>query len=173
MTQSFLTGDRVAIRAMKLADKDQAIAWFDSPFPVNTARAETFLREEHTATWHPDTTYLAIVRPGTDEVLGGVSMWTDDRRVGWVRITMAPALDEADRLRGDALRLLIPWWRDEFEFMAVNVEIAADQPGTIAAAEELDMVPAVRWRQNLARPDGYVDLLIYQALNPDWGTSNA
>jgi RimJ/RimL family protein N-acetyltransferase len=173
VTWTFLTGERVAIRAMKRADKNHAVAWFEGAFPVNADRADTFLREAHTSTWHPDTTYLAIVRPETDEVLGGVVMWTDERRVGWTRITMAPVLEDADRLRGDALRLLIPWWRDEFEFMAVNVDIAADQPETIAAAEELGMIPAVRWRQNVARPDGYVDLLIYQALNTNWGHANA
>jgi RimJ/RimL family protein N-acetyltransferase len=173
MMETFLTGIRVSIRAMKLSDKDQAVAWFDSPFPINAARAETFLREEHTATWHPSTTYLALVRAGSDEIVGGASMWTDERRTGWVRIRMAPVLPDADVLRADSLRLLIPWWRDEHEFMAVTVEIAADEVETIAAAEELGMIPAVRWRENVARDDHYVDLLLYQALNPRWEVADA
>jgi RimJ/RimL family protein N-acetyltransferase len=163
---SFLSGELVYIRAMKRSDKDQATAWFDSPFPVNATRAETFLREEHTATWHPQTTLLILVRPGTDDIIGGVSLWTEDRRVGWFRISLAPGLTDADAVHGDALRVLIPWWRDEHEFMAVNVELPADRPAAITAAEDLGMVHAVTWRQSELREGHPVDLLLYQALNP-------
>lgn len=173
MNQSFLTGARIEIRAMKMADRSQATAWFDSTFPVNGVRAETFLRNEHTSTWHPSTTLLALVRTGADDIIGGASLWTDDRRVGWLRISMAPALDNTDSLRAEALRLLIPWWRDEHEFMAINVEVEADQPDTIAAADELGMVPGVTWRQSVRREDHSVDLLLYQALNPRWEVVHA
>jgi hypothetical protein len=169
----FLSGELVDIRAMKRTDKDQATAWFDSPFPVNANRAETFLREEHTATWHPQTSLLVLVRLGTDDIVGGVSLWTEDRRVGWLRISLAPVLTDADAVHGDALRMLIPWWRDEHEFMAVNVEIPADRSETISAAEELGMVPGVTWRQSVLREDHAVDLLLYQALNPRWAVVNA
>jgi hypothetical protein len=35
------------------------------------------------------------------------------------------------------------------------------------------MIPAVRWRENVARDDHYVDLLLYQALNPRWEVADA
>ena len=173
MKASFLAGEQIHIRAMKRSDKDQAAAWFDSPFPVNATRAETFLREELTATWHPQTTLLALVRLGSDDIVGGVTLWSEDRRVGWLRISLAPVLPDADAVFGDALRVLIPWWRDEHEFMAVNVEIPADRPEAIAAAEDLGMTHAVTWRQSELREGHSVDLLLYQALNPRWEVADA
>jgi RimJ/RimL family protein N-acetyltransferase len=173
MQPTFLTGERLYVRAMRFADKEQAIAWFEGPFPVNAPRAETFLREVHHETWHPPTTYLAIVRLETDEVVGGVRMWSHDRRSGYLRITMAPCLADADGLRADALRLLIPWWRDEHEFMEMTVELPADEPKSIAAAEALGMVLNTRWRESVARPGHFVDLLVYQALNARWEAPDA
>lgn len=173
MTASFLAGEQIYIRAMKRSDKDQATAWFDSPFPVNANRAEAYLHDELTAIWHPQTTVLALVRLGTEDVVGGASLWTEDRRVGWLRINLAPVLTDADALLSDAIRVLVPWWRDEHEFMAVNLEIPADRPAAISAAEDLGMTHAVTWRQSELREGHPVDVLLYQALNPRWEVAGA
>jgi RimJ/RimL family protein N-acetyltransferase len=174
MTETtFLTGEQLYIRAMRMKDKEQAAAWFEGPFPVNAPRAETFLREVHTETWHPRTSYWAIVRRESEEILGGAWMWSSDRLSGWLWIKMAPWLADADVLRADALRLLIPWLRDEHEYMEVSVEIPADEPASIAAAEGLGMAMNTRWRENVARPGHYVDLLVYQAINDRRETPDA
>jgi RimJ/RimL family protein N-acetyltransferase len=162
----YLTGDRVYIRALLLGDKEHATAWFDSPFPINATRAEEYLRETHKGQLSRRLP-LVIARRDTDEVIGGVLVRSNDRHAD-IRTRMAPWLADGDDLRAAALRLLVPWLRDEAQHMTVTVEIAADQARTIATAEQLGMQQTARFREYVARPGGRVDLLILQALNPFW-----
>ena len=163
---TFLTGDLVYIRALLLEDKEHATAWFRGPFPVNAARAEEFLRDEHKSL-EPQEQHLAIVRTDGDEVIGGVTLWTD-RRLAFLSFKMAAWIPDADQCRAEALRLLIPWLRDEAELMMTDVPIAADEPLSIAAAEALGMVRTATLRQWLARPYGRADEYHFEALNPKW-----
>ncbi len=41
---TYLTGERVYLRAMVAADKETAAAWFPSLFLVNASRAEAWLK---------------------------------------------------------------------------------------------------------------------------------
>ena len=86
---------------------------------------------------------------------------------------MAPACQDADAIRAAALGLLVHWLRDEGEVMAVTVEVAADEPATIAAAESAGMVRNATLREWFARPAGRVDCHLYQALNPRWEVQGA
>jgi RimJ/RimL family protein N-acetyltransferase len=86
---------------------------------------------------------------------------------------MAPMLEDSDELRAEALRLLVPWQRDEHEMMVTRLYVPADQPRTIAAAEELGMTLSVRLREFIPVPDGRVDELIYEAINPRWEVPHA
>lgn len=165
---TFLTGERVYIRGMVLDDKDRAMAWCGGPFPINATKAEGDLKGNHQG-WDSKEQQYAIVRTDGDEVVGGVTIWTD-RRVAELSFNMAPTLAEADELRAEALRLLVRWLRDEAEMMVTDAKIAADEPLTIAVAEELGMQRAVTFRQRLARPGSRVDQYRYQALNPNWST---
>lgn len=163
---TFLTGESVYLRAMALEDRDHAAAWFPGPFPVNAAKAEHVLRETHKSLDPPEL-YLAIVRAADDTVIGGVRLWSD-RRAAELTFTMAPWVADADARRAEGLRLLVRWLRDEAEMMTITVTIAADEPLTIAAAEDLGMVRAGTLREWYARPGKRVDLHHYQALNPNW-----
>lgn len=175
MKPPFLTGERIYIRAMRLEDKDCAVAWFNSDFPVNAVRAETFLREEVKDVWAARRKYYVIVRTDDDTVIGGIKLKSWDMRAGDLRVRMAQHLspEEADGYKADALRLVVPWIRDEHEFMALAIRLAADETACIAAVEEMDLYFGARFRGFLRRPEGRIDLLIYQALNPIWEVANA
>jgi RimJ/RimL family protein N-acetyltransferase len=175
MKPPFLTGERVYIRAMVLEDKDCAVAWFDSDFPVNAVRAEKFLRDEIKEIWAARRKYYVIVRTDNDQVIGGIKSKSWDMRAADLTIRMAPHLspDEADSYKADALRLFVPWMRDEHEYMAQTIEIAADETACIAAAEEMDLFFGARFRGFLRRPGGRIDLLVYQALNESWQPAQA
>jgi hypothetical protein len=169
----FLTGERVYLRPMLLSDKEHAAAWFDSPFPINATRAEKFLKESHQGGWPPGPRHLVIVRAEGEEIIGGATTRSWNGRVVRLSFRMAPWIAEADDLRASALGLLVPWLRDEREYMVVRLAIAADQPATIAAAEALGMVQVARLRERLARPGGRVDQFYYEALNPRWEVKDA
>jgi hypothetical protein len=149
---------------MLASDKDVASAWFPYPFPVTPARAEEFLREWITSPWQ-DRHHLAICRTAGDEVVGSVRLmiWG---RIGRVRFKLGPQVPDAEELQADALRLLVPWLRDEMELIATTFTFPSDLPLVVAAAEESGLVLGVRLREFVARPGHRVDLLMYDALNP-------
>ena len=168
MLATYLTGERVALRAVQLSDKDHAVAWFEGAFPVNSERAETYLKDELEGLTDRKV-LLVIVRVGADEdeIVGGVRVQLHGRHSD-VHVHMAPALADADELCGDAVRLLIPWLRDEGEHIAVTLGVAADQTHTIVAAESVGMERTARLREWHFRGGGRVDGLVYQAIHPRW-----
>jgi RimJ/RimL family protein N-acetyltransferase len=175
MRPPFLTGERVYIRAMVEDDKNHGVAWFDSEFPVNAVRAEKFMRDEIKDIWAARRKYFVIVRTDSDNIIGGIKLKSWDFRSADLTIRMAPHLsrDAADGYKADALRLFVPWIRDEHEYMAQAIEIAADENQCLAAAEELDLYFGARFRGYLRRPEGRIDLLVYQALNTKWEVVDA
>src|SRR4051812_32029074 len=150
MRAVYLTGEELYIRAMVAGDASHATAWFNCPFPVNTDRAETWLKDAHTSADQPHGLHFAIVRAADDAVIGGVTLHTNYRK-GTLRLHMAPWLSDADMRRAAALRLLHRWIRDDLELMAFVLHIPADQSETIAAAEALGMERGVRFREGVAR----------------------
>ena len=171
----YLRGPRVYLRAMVEADKERGAAWLDQTFPVNVARAEKALEEEHSGPWwRRRRRRLAIALVEDDEVVGSarVSSW-DGQRTSRVDFDMAPWRQDADVLRAEALRLVVHWLRDETELMVVTSAIAADEPETIRAAEDTGMIRTGRLREWFGRPQGRVDCFMYQALNPRWEVRDA
>lgn len=166
MQAIYLTGDRIYLRAMQLPDKDHASAWFNSPYPINATRAESFLKDEITDPFSR-TQHLAIIRSDTDEIAGGLVVRTNGRKAV-LQFTAAPWDRNKDELWADTLRLVIPWLRDEGSMLSVNVAIASDQPASISAAGELGMQLSVRLREHVARAGHRVDNLRYQALGSMW-----
>jgi RimJ/RimL family protein N-acetyltransferase len=171
----YLTGPRVYLRALQKEDGEQGAAWLDGTFPVNAGRAEKTLEEDAaSSTWPVPKRRLAIARVEGDEVIGGLLITSSDSfRTGWIALTMAPWVMDPDAIRAETLRLVVPWLRDESEMMVVTLAAAADEPETIAAAEELGMGRAARLREWYARPGGRVDCLLYEALNPRWEVRDA
>jgi RimJ/RimL family protein N-acetyltransferase len=157
------------------ADKEHGAAWLDDTFPVNADRARAALEDEHKgAWWSRRDRRLAIALGAGDEVVGSARVSTGDgKRTCQVAFQMAPWREDADALRAEALGLLVHWLRDETEVMVVTVEIPADQPATIGAAESAGMVRNARLREWFARPGGRVDCLVYEALNPRWEVRDA
>ena len=166
----YLTGMLVGLRALTLADAAQAGAWARGPLAMNATRAEAFLKDAHTDPWNPRRRYLAMVRVEDGEIVGGAAVAGAHARTGQLDVWAAPWLDpaERDRLCADAVRIAVPWLRDENELMTVTLAVPADAAETIRAAEDLGMVHGATLREHVARPGGRVDLLEYQALNPGW-----
>lgn len=173
MRVGYLTGELVYLRPPVEEDADRATAWFFSPFPINATRAKTEL-EEHPAIWYGMEAFtLIIVRTSDDQVVGGLSISTSGHRDAFVRFHMAPTLEDAGTLQADAVRVVVPWLRDEHELMVVRLNVAADEAETIASAEELGMRLQVRLREFIARGGTRVDALVYEALNPRWEVPDA
>jgi len=171
----FLRGSSVYLRAMVEDDKERGAAWLDETFPVNAGRAEAALKEEHQGQWWARSARrLAIALVDGDAVVGSARVRSEDRsRTCRLSFAMAPWRDDADALRAEALAILVRWLRDESEAMVVTVELPADEPATIAAAEALGMVRNGRLREWFGRPGRRVDCLVYQALNPRWEVRDA
>ena len=173
MRVGYLTGQRIHLRPPIEEDKECATAWYRSVFPINASRATAFLEEQTFPIWTETEFTLVIARVDDDVVIGGVKLSVADWRTVTVRIHMAPSLPAADELRAEVLRMVVPWLRDEHEFMVVRLFIAADQTETIAAADQLGMQLGVRLREFIAIPGGRVDELAYEALNPRWEVPHA
>ncbi len=168
MRAIYLTGERVYLRAMVEADKEVAIAWFPGPFPANALSAEEWLKEIHKDAWNDPPRWYAIVRVADEAVVGSMQLRDRHGRRGVISFHMAPALAAADTLRADALRLVVPWARDDLELMVLTLTCAVDETETIAAAKELGMTESARLREFAARPGGRVDEVILEALNAPW-----
>jgi len=173
MRVGYLTGERIYLRPLEEADQETATAWFDSPFPINGTRAKTFLDEQPVHWWDQSDHTLVIARVEDDSPIGGLNLWSENRRIVVLRFHMAPVLDDVDALRAEAVRIVVPWLRDEHEYMVVELYTADDEPETVAAAEGVGMKLAYRLREFLARPGGRVDELSYVATNPRWEVRDA
>lgn len=163
MRAAWLTGERVYVRAMLPSDKDAAVAWFPGPFPVTPARAEEFLKESITSPWQ-ERQYFVIVRKDSERVVGGLTFgsWGGHGRI---RLKAAPVIGNQADL-ADAMRVLVPWVREEMQLITTTFELAADETELVATAEETGLVLGARMREFVARAGHRVDLLLYQALNP-------
>ncbi|MGA7670218.1 MAG: GNAT family protein [Nitrolancea sp.] len=173
MRVGYLTGERIYFRPLEESDQETATAWFDSPFPINGTRAKAYFDEDQEDWYSARFFVLALARTDDDEVVGSVTYSSHDRRVATVGFHMAPAQNEADELRAEAIRIVIPWLRDEHEFMIVRLSIASDQPESLRAAEELGMQTSVRLREWIARDGTRVDEIVYEALNRRWEVQDA
>jgi len=183
MRAIYLMGTNVYLRAMIESDKECGIAWFNSGlplsgfgnhYPINAAHAETVLKDENSGAWAMGgNRRYAIVRNDGDEVVGSFVEEANYPTIARIGLHMAPMLADADRLQAEALRLVIPWLRDERQFRLVQIYLPADQSETIAAAATLDMTEVVRLRRHVARPSERVDLVMYEAVNARWAGVHA
>ena len=173
MRVGYLTGQRIHLRPPVEEDKECATAWFRSVFPINATRAAVFLEDQTFPFWMASEFTFIIARTADDVVVGSVYLGVSDWRTVTVRIHMAPALPDADELRAEVIRMIVPWLRDEHEFMVVRIFVPANQTETIAAIEALDIQLSARLREFIATPDGRVDELAYEALNPRWEVPHA
>jgi RimJ/RimL family protein N-acetyltransferase len=173
MRVPYLTGETIYLRPLVAGDKETAAAWYPGPFPINAARAEDWLKEAHTELWSVSKPrHYIIARAEDDVTVGSVTLRQQGGRRAFVSFAMAPWLDD-DALRAAALRIVVPWARDDLELMVLTVPIATDEPVTLAAAEALGLARAARLREYVARPGGRVDRFLYQALNAPWRVSDA
>ena len=166
---SYLTGERLYLRAPLKDDVAASASWFPSAFPVSSGQAETYLRDQlRRVWWAADEFLLTIVRREDDQIVGGVVIEHPTGPAAEISLRIAPSLtvSEADQTQADALKLLVPWLLNEAETLTITVNVGADQLQTLEAADDLNMSQQVRLREFLARPGGRVDMIQLQALNP-------
>lgn len=166
MLATYLTGERIGLRAVQISDKDHAVAWFEGAYPVNADRAEKYLRDE-LDDFSSRKALLVAVRLEGEDVVGGVRLRLHPRHSD-VHIHMAPALEDADELRGEILKIVVPWLRDEGEHITVTIDLPADQQRSIDAAERVGMEQTARFREWYQRNGQRIDRLVYQAIHPEW-----
>ncbi len=162
---TYLSGTRVSIRALDTEDAQHAGVWYPAQFGTNASRGEAILKAEHESAGRERR--LGVVLTESGQLVGGLKLHLKGMHAD-AGVTISPMRTDADDLRADVLRVVIPWLRDEAEYTTITIEVAADWPLMIAAAEELGMARVVRLRQWLTRPGGRVDMYYYQALNPFW-----
>ena len=131
----FLSGDVVYVRAYVDQDKEVTAAWAGTPFPVGSPRGEKLLKEWHTE-WWPRTRHYALCHASTDEVVGGVIVGIRHLVAEFI-VTVAPWRDDADELRAEAIKLIVPWLSDEWSMVSVQAHMAADEPACIAPLRSL------------------------------------
>lgn len=171
----YLTGPSVYLRAPVDGDKEHAAAWLDDTFPVNAPAAESALKEEYGKPWWDRSGLrLMLVRREGDAIVGGIRIrWRSGARLCQVEFVIAPWEQDGDSLRAEALRIAVPWLRDEIEAMVVGTTLAADQTETVRAAEDVGMERHAMLREWFTRPGGRADALVYEALNPNWVVRDA
>lgn len=167
MRVTYLTGDRVYLRAMVEDDKSSVVAWHDTVFPVNAVFAEEYLKDQHKEMWDVSDRLLAIARSENNAVVGGVALHFSGNRRAEIKLHLAPMTERAGELRAEALRLLVPWLLEEHNMRRVDIVLAADEEATITAARGLGMFEGVRLRQFFYKHGQRVDALIFQILNPN------
>ena len=70
---SYLTGERLYLRAPLKDDVAASASWFPSVFPVSSGQAETYLKDQlKRVWWAADEFLLTIVRREDDQIVGGV-----------------------------------------------------------------------------------------------------
>ncbi len=182
MRAIYLMGTNVYLRAMIDSDKECGIAWFNTRlpmggfghvFPVDATRSTVVLKEENRGLWSSGRHRYAIVRIADDQVVGALVEQSSYPVLSYIGLQVAPALPDADKLRAEALMLVVPWLRDERQFRLIRLCIPADETETIQAAEVAGMSQGARLRRYVARAGDRVDLLFYEAVNAQWAGKDA
>lgn len=182
MRPAYLTNERLTLRPMVPEDAATAMHWFPAPFPVSPEQSGPWLEAAHQSSpWghHPELRLVAVEpltgRPddgdgGDHRIVAGVHLDDPRGRTSWLRIWPAAHLspERQDAIQAAIIDLIVPWARDELELMVLRVQVAADQPVAYAACEGRGMVLAARLREFVARAGHRVDLLTWEALNPNW-----
>ena len=166
---SYLSGERIYLRAPLKEDTAASASWFPSVFPVGPGKAESHLKEQLKRVWWPgDNLHLMMVRTDDDQIVGGVIVEHPTGPTTNVTLRLSPilAFADADRTQADTLTILVRWLINEAEVLTITVNVGADQHLTLAVASDLGMSQQVRLREFLARPGGRIDMIQLQALNP-------
>jgi RimJ/RimL family protein N-acetyltransferase len=173
----YLRNERLGLRAPVREDAAHAGAWYEGTFPVTPQVAEDLLVEQETTPWGNNPTIrLMVIDLETGGVVGGALVERTDNRVSKLRITVGAANrsdDERQQTRADVLRILLPWVMDELDLMIATIDVAADESTVIDTASEIGMNEVVRLREYVARPNGRVDLLMFERVNLSWGRGGA
>lgn len=66
------------------------------------------------------------------------------------------------------LTIVVPWLIDEVAVSSIMVRIPADHQHLRETATQLTFQPTATYREHILRPHEFVDLHLYQLLNPNW-----
>ena len=167
----YLRDDAIAFRPPEEEDAERSAAWYEGTFPLSTAQALKVLRKSETVPWGNNPKVRLICgRIDGSEVVGGVVIDREGQRVDDLKITPSRFLEPRDRhdIATRILRVLTRWLIEEVAVQSIVVRVPADHQHLMNAAESLGFRQTARYREHELRPHGFVDLLVYQLLNPNW-----
>lgn len=169
--QTFLVGSDLYLRAPRAEDAARSVALRPSPFPIAAQRLDEDLKKEIPKDWGKPILRLVACRRGDGEILGSTAL---DLHEDWpsalFRIHAAPWLDAQaqDRVKAGVLRLVVPWLIEERGTISVAADLDGGQPASLAAATEVGMREAYRFRGGFWRDGAQHDWTCWQRLHPNW-----
>ncbi|MCA9860630.1 MAG: GNAT family N-acetyltransferase [Thermomicrobiales bacterium] len=125
LTQTYLVGPNIHLRAVEETDAASEPSWRDSWFPRTRMVSEAKIEDEHSG---DDTTLLAV-RNSDDVVVGSVTIEPED---AWVFVSPFAARwltdDQAEAVMAEIVTVVLPFLVDEGGNMAALVEVPAGLP---------------------------------------------
>lgn len=172
----YLRDDAITFRPPEEEDAELSAAWYEGTFPLTAAQALAVLKASETVPWGNNPKVRLICgRIDGHEVVGGVLIDRHGQRVDDLKITPSRLLDPDEQrdVASRILRVLTPWLIEEVAAQSIVLRVPADHEHLIAAAESLGFRQNARYREHELRRHGFVDVLVYQLLNPNWSIPRA
>jgi len=166
--QTFLVGDEVYLRTLRVGDHKYATSLRDSVFPKSTALMKTWIKDELPKEGKNQRGHLAIVRKSDDVIVGSVVSEHDDTAV-LVTVHVDPLYgDTGARWKAEALKLVTEWEVLERHRPIVHTTVAATEMIVIETAKAFGMRECARFREMIFVDGQRVDRLWLEFLNPGW-----
>ncbi len=167
--QQFLVGETLYLRALEPGDGKHPTVWRDSPYPINTDKAEELIKKEIEKPGPGKTVRLLACRRVDDQPVGVATYSTWNWLNGDASVYADPAYgDAAGAYRAEMLGLIVPWLLDERDLMVVWVNVAGNDRALIEAAGAIGMHQATCLREAYWLNGRREDWLTFEGLNRGW-----
>ena len=166
--RSFLSGPTLYFRGIERDDSKVSSAWNPALFPVPSDLVLERLEEEKPTDEEWMKYRLVACRRSDDQPVGSFACESSDQRSCWLSIHADPLRADADAIRAEILRIVVPWQLQEREMMVVWLEAPEGDRAVAEAAAEIGMDVACRFREATWHDGSRQALICYQALHPTW-----
>jgi RimJ/RimL family protein N-acetyltransferase len=166
--RSFLTGPTLYLRGIERDDAKVSSAWIPSLFPAPADLVLERLEAEEARDEEWMRYRLVACRRSDDRPVGSVECESEDQRSCYISIHSDPLLGEADAIRAEILRLVVPWLLHEREMMVVWLEAPEGDRAVAEAGAGLGMRVAFRLREAVWHDGSRQAVICYEALHPAW-----
>ncbi|MEJ7839550.1 MAG: GNAT family protein [Thermomicrobiales bacterium] len=166
----YLMDDEIRMRPPEESDAELASRWQEQQLPMTAERALASLKETETVPWGDASLIRLIAGTRADgDIVGGVRI---DRHDHWVEaLAITPSRDLTLEKQQDIavrmLQIVVPWLVQEVGVSSILMRIPADHEHLTGSAGQLGFQRGATFRQHVFRATGFVDLHLYQLLNPE------